>query len=183
MMINQIATDGCVGDGIVPQAPIGRTADAVTGTSPFAELRPAYCLLAAPLAVILAGAALAIAVTDGPAPVEIVRPALVVLWAIAGLLLGLRRRHDRLAPIVLGGSIVAAIGTLAAATIVHRPGGALESQWEVALRLSAAMLPAVALHLMLGLADGRLATPIRRNTVLAGYATGACDRPRPARRP
>jgi signal transduction histidine kinase len=172
-MINTSTTDGRVGDGIVRQTPIGRTLDAVTGTSNFAELRPAYCLLAAPLAVILAGAAWVIAIADGPSPVEVVRPVLVVLWAAAGLLLGLRRRRDRLAPIVLGGSIVAAIGTLAAATIAHRPGGAFESQWEVVLRISAAMLPAVALHMLLGLADGRLETPIRRNTVLAGYATGA----------
>jgi signal transduction histidine kinase len=126
-------------------------------------------LLAAPLALLLAGAALAIAIPDGPSPVEIVRPVLVVLWAAAGLLLGLRRRRDRLAPIVLGGSIVAAVGTLAAAVIAHRPGGAFEAQWEVALRLAAATLPAAALHLLLGLADGRLATPIRRNTVVVGY--------------
>jgi signal transduction histidine kinase len=144
-----------------------------TETSSFAELRPAYCLLAGPLAVILAGAALVTAIADGPSPVELVRPVLVVLWAAAGLLLGLRRRRDRLAPIVLGGSIVAAIATLAAAMVAHRPSAPLASHWEVALRLSAAVLPAVALHLLLGLADGRLATTIRRNTVLAGYATGA----------
>ena len=47
----------------------------------------------------------------------------------------------------------------------------MESNWEVILRFSAAVLPAVALHLMLGLADGRLATTVRRNTVLAGYVT------------
>ena len=107
MTIDTPTNDGCVGDQIVPQTPIDRaptaTTPAAAATPTFAELRPAYCLLAAPLAVILAGAALVIAVTDGPTPVEIVRPILVVLWAIAGLLLGLRRRHDRLAPIVLGG--------------------------------------------------------------------------------
>ena len=176
MTIDTPTTDGCVGDRIVPQTPIGRTLRRQRRprtTSTFAELRPAYCLLAAPLAVILAGAALTIAIADGPSPVEVVRPVLVLLWAAAGLLLGLRRRRDRLAPIVLGGSIVAAIGTLAAAMIAHRPGGAVESQWEVVLRLSAAMLPAVALHMLLGLADGRLATSIRRNTVFAGYVTAA----------
>ena len=45
--------------------------------------------------------------------------------------------------------------------------------WEITLRMAAALLPAVALHLLLGLADGRLATPIRRNTVLVGYVVGA----------
>ena len=173
MTIDTPTNDGRVGDQIVPQTPIDRaptaTTPAAAATPTFAELRPAYCLLAAPLAVILAGAALVIAVTDGPTPVEIVRPILVVLWAIAGLLLGLRRRHDRLAPIVLGGSIAAALGTLAAATIAHRPDSAMESTWEVVLRFATAALPAIALHLMLGLADGRLATPIRRNTVIVGY--------------
>ena len=124
--------------------------------------------------MILAGAALVIAATDDPSPVEIVRPALVVLWTAAGLLLGLRRRRDRLAPIVLGGALVGALGSLAAAILAHRPlDGAAESGWEITLRMAAAMLPAIALHLLLGLADGRLATPIRRNTVLVGYVAGA----------
>ena len=102
-------------DAPAPAAP------APAGASPFAELRPAYCLLGAPLAVVVAGAALIIAAADGGASaVEIVRPVLVVLWAAAGLLLGLRRRRDRLAPIVLGGAVVGAFGTLAAATIEHR---------------------------------------------------------------
>jgi signal transduction histidine kinase len=148
-------------------------AASATGASAFAELRPAYCLLCAPVAGIIAAAALAIATADGASPVEVVRPILVVLWASAGLLLGLRRRRDRLAPIVLGGAITGALGTLAAAMIAHRAlDGAAALAWDVTLRFAAALLPAVALHLLLGLADGRLATPIRRNTVLAGYAIG-----------
>ena len=144
-------------------------ADAAT----FAELGPAYCLLGAPLAVALASIGLVIAVVDGPTAVEIVRPILVVLWASAGLLLGLRRRRDRLAPIVLGGAIVGAIGTLAAATLADPAiDGSTALAWDVALRFSAALLPAIALHLLLGLVDGRLATPIRRNAVLAGYGVG-----------
>ena len=53
--------------------------------------------------------------------------------------------------------------------------GSAELAWDVALRFAAALLPAVALHLLLGLVDGRPATPIRRNTVLVGYATGLCS--------
>ncbi len=146
---------------------------AAAGTPAFAELRPAYCLLAAPLAIALAAAGLVIAALDGPTAVEIVRPILVVLWASAGLLLGLRRRRDRLAPIVLGGAIVGAIGTLAAATLADPAiDGSTALAWDIALRFSAALLPAIALHLLLGLVDGRLATPIRRNAVLAGYGVG-----------
>ena len=153
------------------------TSPASAGASTFAELRPAYCLLGAPLAGIIAGAALVVAAADGPSAVEIVRPILVVLWATAGLLLGLRRRRARLAPIVLGGALLGAVGTLAAAMLAHQAlDGSAELAWDVALRFAAALLPAVALHLLLGLADGRLATPIRRNTVLAGYASGAAVR-------
>ena len=145
-------------------------ADASTTVS---ELRPAYCLLGAPLAGVIAGVALAIAAADGPSAEEIVRPILVVLWAGAGLLLGLRRRRERLAPIVLGGAIVGAVGTLAAAMLAHRDlDGSAQLAWDVALRFATALLPAVALHLLLALVDGRLATPIRRSTVLGGYITG-----------
>jgi signal transduction histidine kinase len=150
------------------------TASPAAGASTYAELRPAYCLLGAPIAAVIAGAALAIALAGGPSAVEIVRPILVVLWAAAGLLLGLRRRRERLAPIVLGGALLGAVGTLAAAMLAHRAlDGSADLAWDFALRFAAALLPAVALHVLLGLADGRLVTQIRRNTVLAAYASGA----------
>ncbi len=145
---------------------------ATPGSSAVAELRPGYCLLGALVATVIAVGSLVVAAAD-PSPVEIVRPVLVALWAAAGVLLGLRRQRDRLAPIVIAGSIVASVGTLAAAMLAHRsPEGAAESLWALAERLSAALLPAVALHLLLGLADGRLATAVRRNTVIAGYTAG-----------
>ena len=147
---------------------------APTSPSAFAELRPAYCLLGASLATALAGAGLVTSAVDGPSAVEIVRPILVVLWAAAGLLLGLRRRHERLAPIVLGGAIVGSVGTLAAAVIAHRSlDASAAAAWDTTLRLAAGSLPAIALHLLLALVDGRLATPIRRNAVIAGYVVGA----------
>ena len=51
------------------------TASAAAAGAPttFAELRPAYCLLGAPLAAVIAGVALAIAAADGPSAVEVVR--------------------------------------------------------------------------------------------------------------
>ena len=147
---------------------------ATTSPSAFAELHPAYCLLGASLATALAGAGLVTSAVDGPSAVEIVRPILVVLWAAAGLLLGLRRRHERLAPIVLGGAIVGSVGTLAAAVIAHRSlDASAAAAWDTTLRLAAGSLPAIALHLLLALVDGRLATPIRRNAVIAGYVVGA----------
>jgi len=143
-----------------------------TGASAFPALRPAYCLLAAPIAVALAIAALVVAAIDDPLPAELVRPVVVVAWAVAGLMLGVRRRHDRLAPIVLAAAIAGGVGSLAAAMIEHRAlDGAVAAGWDLALRLSAAMLPAVAMHVLFGLADGRLATAVRRRVVIAGYVT------------
>ncbi len=136
----------------------------------FAPLRPAWCLLAVPVAGALAVAGLWVAATDDPLAVELVRPAVVAVWALAGLMLGLRRRHDRLAPIVLAGAIVGGVGTLAAAVVEHRTlTGSVAWAWDLALRLSAALLPAIAMHLLFGLADGRLATSVRRRAVAAGY--------------
>ena len=109
----------------------------------------------------LAVAALWVAATDDPLAVELVRPAVVAVWALAGLILGLRRRHDRLAPIVLAGAVVGGVGTLAAAVVEHRTlTGSVAWSWDLALRLSAALLPAIAMHLLFGLADGRLATAV-----------------------
>jgi signal transduction histidine kinase len=143
-------------------------------TPVFPALRPAYCLLAAPIAAGFAVAGALVAVTDEPLPVEIVRPGVVALWAVAGLVLGLRRRHDRLAPIVLAGAIVAGVGSLAATIVEHRTlDGASAFAWDLALRLSSALLPGVAMHLLFGLADGRLATPIRQRAVFGGYVLAA----------
>ena len=149
------------------------TASAAAAGAPttFAELRPAY-LLGAPLAAVIAGVARH-RCGRRAVGVEVVRPILVVLWAAAGLLLGLRRRRRttrtdrprRSAPRCRRHSRRGDA----------RPSGldgSAELAWDVALRFAAAR-PAVALHLLLGLVDGRLATPIRRNTVLVGYATGA----------
>ncbi len=145
------------------------SAPASTDSAP-AALAPAVCLLAAPLAGVLALAALVVAVGDGPLAIEVVRPFVVGLWAAAGAFLGVRRRNDRLAPIVLAGAIAGGAGTLAAA-LARRDeltGGA-DLAVDLVLRLSAALLPAIAMHLLFGLADGRLTTTGRRNAVVAGY--------------
>ncbi|HWM18118.1 MAG TPA: histidine kinase [Ilumatobacteraceae bacterium] len=145
-----------------------------TAAPVFPALRPTYCLLAAPIAAALAVAGAAVAVVDDPLAVEIVRPGVIVLWAVAGLVLGVRRRHDRLAPIVLAGSIVGAVGSLAATIVEHQSlDGGIAFAWDLALRVSAALLPAIGMHLLFGLADGRLATPIRQRAVFGGYVVSA----------
>jgi signal transduction histidine kinase len=139
-------------------------------TNVHAELRPVVCLLAAALAAGLGVAALVVAGRDDPHAVEIVRPVLVVLWAGAGARLSVRRPSDRLAPIALAGAIVGGIGSLAAAIDARDTGGGGVA-WgvDLAVRLSAALLPAIALQLLLGLPDGRLGTTGRRRLAVAAY--------------
>jgi signal transduction histidine kinase len=138
-----------------------------TPASVHAELRPPLCLLAACVAAGFAVAALVVAAFDDPHAVEIVRPVLVGLWALAGSVLGVRRSSDRLAPIALAGAVVGGVGSLAAAIDARDTGTA----WalDLAVRLSAAVLPAVALHLLLSLPDGRLVTMGRRRTAVTAY--------------
>lgn len=124
------------------------------------QLRPAYCLLVAPLAAI--GAAVALAHLPTPHAVDVVRLILAVAWASTGVLVGVRRRSDRIGPIGLG------IASLIAGAMVF-------DAWDhpALARLLVGCLPAAALHLFMALPDGRLGTPARRAQVLFGYAVGA----------
>ena len=135
---------------------------------------PITVVLGAIVAVGMAAAGLIVAMTDGALVIELVRPAIVALWAAAGVVLGVRRRGDRLASIVVAGALVGGAGTWAAAVTEHHDltGGA-SLVADAALRLAAALLPAVALHLLVSLPDGRFATATHRACVVAGYLTAA----------
>jgi signal transduction histidine kinase len=124
------------------------------------QLRPAYCLLVAPLAAI--GAAVALAHLPDPEAVDVVRFILAVAWASAGVLVGVRRRSDRIGPIALG------IASLIAGAMIF-------DAWAhpALARLLVGCLPAAGLHLFMALPDGRLGTRARRGEVLFGYAVGA----------
>src|SRR5436190_1105809 len=84
-----------------------------------AEVHPAVGTLAAVVAVGLAVVAFGVAVVDGPLPVEVVRPIIVGLWALAGGLVAVRRPHDRSAAVILAGAVIGGIGSLAAAVDEH----------------------------------------------------------------
>lgn len=136
-----------------------------------ADLRPAWCLLAAPFAVGLAVAAVVVAIGgSGATATQVIGAALVVLWTLAGLSLGVRRRHDRLGPIVLAGAALAGGLCLAQAVGTRDDLSDWHDASAVAVRLLACLLPAVALHMLTSLPDGRLRTAGRRRGVLAGYA-------------
>ena len=85
-----------------------------------AELRPAWCFLAAPVAVGLAVVGLVVAAgDDGPTPTQVVGAVLVALVGSAGVALGVRRRHDRLGPIVLAGAVCGGVLCLAQSLDAH----------------------------------------------------------------
>ena len=133
--------------------------------------RSGLCFLVAPLCIAMAVAALALAATDdGTASIDVVQAGLVVAWAVAGTALGIRRRQDRLGPLVLGGAAVGGVAVLAAALARH--GGLAAANADAAdavARAAASLLPAVALHFLLALPHGRLTDRGRRTVVRLGY--------------
>jgi signal transduction histidine kinase len=144
-----------------------------------AELGPAWCFLAAPLAVGLAVAGIVVAAGanggNGPQPTQYIGAILTALWAGAGVCLGWRRRYERLGPIVLAGAVAAGGVCLAQALVATATvEGADNDLAAVGLRGALAMLPALAMHMLLSLPDGRLATTVRRRAAVTGYVLAAC---------
>ena len=93
-----------------------------------------------------------------------VQAVVVAAWAAGGLLVGLRRRAERLGPIMVAGACVGAIAILADAWTA-----------PTLVRVALGVLPAAGLHLLVALPDGRLLTRTRRGFVVAAYVIGgAC---------
>jgi signal transduction histidine kinase len=132
--------------------------------TPTEGLRPAWCLAAAPVGAGLAVSSLVVSAADAT-PTQVVATVLTMLWVAAGVALGVRRRQDRLGPIVLFGAGVAGALSLFHAA-VQQDAGDLAA---VGLRVTAVVLPAVALHVLLALPDGRLITAVRRRLTVIGY--------------
>ena len=109
-----------------------------------------------------------------PTSAEVVRAILVLLWAAAGMALTVRRSQTRLGPLVLVGATIGAVGAMASVLETHRSAsGAAGLALDLGIRMAAALLPAVALHFLLALPNGFLATAGRRRGVIAMYVTSA----------
>ena len=91
-----------------------------------------------------------------------VRAALVVAWALAGVVLAARDRAG-LALLTTGAAVV---GGACTAT-------AVDVDWRELHVFAVSFLPALALHLELALPYGQLQSRSRRNGVIAGYVTSA----------
>ena len=116
--------------------------------------------------VAIAAAALASDTTVGPGRVLVC--ALVIAWGAAAVFVSLHRPGEPLPWIMVGGATVAAIAAISVAEI-GRASGAHDAQSAV-LAFALAFLPAIGLHLALGLPRGELLHPVRRGITIAGYA-------------
>ncbi len=108
---------------------------------------------------------------DGPGdafePVtQAVRVGLLAVWALAGMILTARRPGERLGLLVLVGT---GAGAVAAATDAAVLGGSDSTLFELGRALGIAVLPAVALHVLLALPTGELVRRTHRNAVITGY--------------
>jgi signal transduction histidine kinase len=120
------------------------------------------------LALLAVGAAAAaIVVAGSPNPLEWIGAVLVGLWTVAGM--ALHRRGERLGPLVLVGAVLGGAALLTEVLARETTSVVVDA----GLRLSLALLPAVAFHILMSLPGrGRLVAG-RRPAVVAGYVLGA----------
>src|SRR3954447_24433437 len=136
--------------------------------------RPA-ALLYGPLAIVLVvfGAVIA-RHADGQVG-EWVRVALVVVWAIAGMVATRRRPEEQIGPLALRGTAIAAVGS-ACASLLSANGHGIDLSSAVVdlLRfveaIAVGILPIAVMHLILGLPDGFCR--VARWAIVAGYPIG-----------
>ncbi len=110
------------------------------------------------------GAVVSLAGVGDPSQVRLAATGVAVVWGLAGVLIGLRRRSEPL------GIMVAAVAALATAALA---GSAGTGSSNGRLRdIATALLIAVLFHLAMGLPDGRLVDRSRRVLVALGYLAG-----------
>ncbi|HEX2063548.1 MAG TPA: hypothetical protein VHE80_03910, partial [Acidimicrobiales bacterium] len=121
------------------------------------------------LAVAVVAGGLLVAGEDGLTAAEVVRAGLILAWNVAGLSLLRRRPHRPAGLIVLGGVTLGAVTFLATAAVDSGWRGVSADVASFVRPVGVALLPAVGLHLFLGLPEGRLGTNGRRLAAWAGY--------------
>jgi signal transduction histidine kinase len=127
----------------------------------------------APVGAALAIGGLLLVADDGFDATEVVRVGLVVAWALAGLALVLRPGQRPLGAVVLAAAALGGACVLCSGILHRDPAGSLAAVAALVRPLAAGLLPAVALHLIVGLPDGHLASRPRRVAVGVAYAVGA----------
>jgi signal transduction histidine kinase len=104
---------------------------------------------------------------------QVLRACLVCAWAVAAAVVSLCRPKERLGPVLAWAAAVGAVASLAAAALLAQAHGAVSREWVIdtarlALPVTLALLPAVAMHVLLSLPDGRCRQGW--TAVLTGYA-------------
>jgi signal transduction histidine kinase len=130
--------------------------------------------LGAPLAALAAGAAVLAATLPTPTtigPGQVVSAVAVLAWLIGGVVVAVRRPDEASGPLMLGVALAGAVGLLGAVLVARHDASASARDLDAACRaLGVALVPAVGLHLALGLPDGRLRSRTRRGATVLGYA-------------
>jgi signal transduction histidine kinase len=146
--------------------PVTTTPAAGIEVAPSGRRLAALSLTAAVLAVAGWAATYLFAVPTGDVPLLAIRVGLVAVWGVVGGALVVRRPQEPLGLLVLAGTFVGAAAVVASAALAADDGG---TTGEIARALAVAILPAVALHLVVVLPDGHLARPAHRPIVVASY--------------
>jgi signal transduction histidine kinase len=100
---------------------------------------------------------------------------LVAAWAVAGLVVTARRPWERLGPLVLAGTFLGGLGALAGGAVhahghgMHLPS-AVVTLAQAGRPVCVALLPIVAMHVLLGLPDGTCR--VARSAIMIGYLAG-----------
>ena len=123
-------------------------------------------LLASGIAV--AGAVMASGVPIGPN--RIVSCLLVIAWGVAAVLVATHRAHESVSWIMVGGALAGAGAVLATALTGNAQRATTAYDVDAAARaITVGLLPAIGLHLALGLPRGDLTHRVRRGLTIAGY--------------
>lgn len=118
---------------------------------------PSLSRLAAFVAIGVAGWAVAERSGTGATAVGVLRPSLALAWAVAGLVLVLRRPSEPLGVLVSAAAAAAGAGSLS----------------HVLARVAIPLLPAMGMHLLLAVPAGVLGTRARRVLTGIGYVAAA----------
>jgi signal transduction histidine kinase len=154
------------------EAPVTTAAPNVAVASPSPGRRVATLVLAVAVAATCAWAVTSLADAHGEgdsARLQAIRIGLVAVWGMVGVALASRRPQEPLGLVVLAGTLVGGAGVATAGALVVEPGGTAA---ELVRALAVGVLPAVALHVVVVLPDGRFARRSHRTLVLAAYVTG-----------
>jgi signal transduction histidine kinase len=142
------------------------TTSAAAGVAPSGRRLAALSLTAVVLVAAGWGATFLSDVPADDVPLHAIRIGLVALWGLVGGALALRRPHEPLGLLVLAATLVGASAVVASAALRAGHGG---DAAELIRALAAGILPAVALHVVVALPDGRLSRPSHRTLLLGSY--------------